>query len=156
MSPSSVHDRRRLENMKITFAVLSVALVVFAALNGCSQDAQTPNDPVSIIRENIRAMNDEDLDGMMATIDEQSPSYDQTKQMSKKLFEMYDLKYELDSLKIVTQTEDEARLECVQTTTKIKGPAFRDNKIAFIHSLKKSEGHWKIYYSKIVRLDYLN
>jgi hypothetical protein len=142
--------------MKNVTAALLAAFVVVAALSGCSNESQTPNDPVSVIRENIKAMNDKDLDRMMATIDEQSPSFDQTKQVAKKLFEMYDLKYDLDSLKVITQTDDEARVECVQTTTKVKGPAFRDNKIAFVHSLKKSDGNWKIYFSKVMRLDYLN
>jgi hypothetical protein len=142
--------------MKNVTAALLAVLVAFAALSGCSNESQTPNDPVSVIQENIKAMNDKDLDRMMATIDEQSPSFDQTKQVAKKLFEMYDLKYDLDSLKVITQTDDEARVECVQTTTKLKGPAFRDNKIAFVHSLKKSDGNWKIYFSKVMRLDYLN
>jgi len=65
-------------------------------VSGCGKETQTPNDP-EWSWGNIKAMNDKDLDRMMATIDEQSPSYDQTKQMAKKLFEMYDLKYELDS-----------------------------------------------------------
>ena len=72
------------------------------------------------------------------------------------MFELYDLKYELDSLNVISQTDDEARVECIQTTSKVKGPAFRDNRIVFIHSLKKSEGYWKIYNSKVVKLDYLN
>jgi hypothetical protein len=142
--------------MKRTIVVLFVAFVALAVVSGCGKETQTPNDPESVVRENIKAMNDKDLDRMMATIDEQSPSYDQTKQMAKKLFEMYDLKYELDSLKVITQTEDEARVECIQTTTKVKGPGFKDNRISFIHSLKKSEGIWKIYTSFVRKLDYLN
>jgi hypothetical protein len=142
--------------MKRTIVALFVAFVALAVVSGCGKETQTPNDPESVVRENIKAMNDKDLDRMMATIDEQSPSYDQTKQMAKKLFEMYDLKYELDSLKVITQTEDEARVECIQTTTKVKGPGFKDNRISFIHSLKKSEGIWKIYTSFVRKLDYLN
>jgi len=142
--------------MKRTLVVLFAAIVALAAVSGCGKESQTPNDPESVVRENIKAMNEKDLDAMMATIDEQSPSYDQTKTMAKKLFEMYDLKYELDSLKVIMQTEDEARVECIQTTSKVKGPGFKDNRISFIHSLKKSEGNWKIYTSFVRKLDYLN
>ncbi len=119
-------------------------------------DTETPNDPVAVVQENIRAMNDRDLDKAMATIDDQSPSYEQTKQVAKRLFEMYDLKYALDSVKVIMKTDDEARVECIQTTTKVRGPAFRDNKIYFVHTLRKSDGTWKIYYSKVKKIDYLN
>ena len=142
--------------MKRLSIALIAAIVAITAVPGCSQEAKTPNDPASVVQENINAMNGEDLDKAMATIDEQSASYDQTKKVAKQLFELYDLKYELDSLKVISQTDDDARVECIQITTKVKGPAFRDNRIVFVHSLKKSEGNWKIYNSKVVKLDYMN
>jgi len=136
--------------------VLFTAILAITAIPGCSQEAETPNDPVSVVQENIKAMNDENLDKTMATIDEQSASYDQTKQVAQRLFDIYDLKYELDSLRVITKTDDEARVECIQTTTKVRGPAFRDNRIDFVHSLRKVDGIWKIYNSKVMKLDYLN
>jgi hypothetical protein len=142
--------------MNRTPVVFFAALLASTAFPGCSHETETPNDPVAVVQENIKAMNNEDLDKAMATIDEQSASYDQTKQMAKKIFELYDLKYELDSLRIITQTDDEARVGCIQTTTKVRGPAFRDNRIDFIHTLRKVDGIWKIYNSKIMKIDYLN
>jgi hypothetical protein len=133
-----------------------ISILVVIVVAGCGQEAQTPNDPASVVQENIKAMNNEDLDKAMATIDEQSASYEQTKEVAKRLFEIYDLKYELDSLQVITKTDDEARVECIQTTSKVRGPAFRDNKIYFVHSLRKSDGIWKIYNSKVMKLDYLN
>ena len=141
-------------NKKIV--VLCVAILASTIFPGCSREAETPNDPVAVVQENIKAMNNEDLDKAMAMIDEQSASYDQTKQMAKKIFELYDLKYELDSLRVITQNDDEARVGCIQTTTKVRGPAFRDNRIDFVHTLRKVEGVWKIYNSKVVKIDYLN
>ena len=142
--------------MNKMLAMLFVAILASAAVSGCGKESETPNDPAAVVQENIKAMNNEDLDKAMATIDDQSASYDQTKKVAKQLFELYDLKYELDSLNVISQTDDEARVECIQITTKVKGPAFRDNRIVFVHSLKKSEGNWKIYNSKVVKLDYMN
>jgi hypothetical protein len=131
-------------------------ILLSAGVPGCAREPEIPKDPVSVVQENIKAMNDRDLDRAMATIDEQSPSYDQTKQVAKKLFEMYELKYELANVKVIVQTEDEARVGCIQTTKKVSGPGFRDNRIDFVHTLRKVDGRWKIYYSNVNKLDYLN
>jgi len=133
-----------------------VATLLSISVPGCSQESDVPNDPISIVQENIKAMNEKDLDRAMATVDEQSPSYDQTKQVAKKLFEMFELKYELANVRVISQTEDEARVGCIQTTKKVSGPGFRDNRIDFIHTLRKVDGRWKIYYSNVQKLDYLN
>jgi len=142
--------------MNRMLAMLFVAILASAAGSGCGKESETPNDPGAVVQENIKAMNNEDLDKAMATIDDQSASYDQTKKVAKQLFELYDLKYELDSLKVISQTDDEARVECIQTTMKVKGPAFRDNRIVFVHTLRRVDGIWKIYNSKVMKLDYLN
>ena len=142
--------------MNRMFVVLFAFILASTSIPGCSQEAETPNDPISVVQENIKAMNDEDLDKTMATIDEQCASYDQTKQVAQRLFEIYDLKYELDSARVIMKTDEEARVECVQTTRKVRGPVFRDNKINFVHTLRKSDGYWKIYNSKVMKIDYLN
>jgi hypothetical protein len=149
-------EEGRQQVMNRRLVVLCAAILAGTAVSGCSRESETPKDPESVVQENIKAMNGEDLDKAMATIDEQSASYDQTKQMAKKIFELYDLKYELDSLRVITLTDEEARVGCVQTTTKLKGPAFRDNRIDFVHTLRKVDGNWKIYNSKVMRIDYLN
>jgi hypothetical protein len=149
-------EERTVQSMTRKLAVLFVIILLSTAVPGCSQEAETPNDPVSVVKENIKAMNSEDLDKAMATIDKQSASYDQTKEIAQRLFDIYDLNYALDSVRVIMQTDDEARVACVQTTSKVTGPAFRDNKIDFVHTLRKVDGIWKIYNSKIMKLDYLN
>lgn len=137
-------------------SILCFACLITVSLLGCSRQSDNPNDPAMVVQENIKAMNDENLDEAMATIDEQSASFDQTKVMAQRMFDLYDLKYELDSVRVIAQTEDEARVACVQTTRKLKGPAFRDNRINFVHTLRKADGIWKIYNSHMEKIDYLN
>jgi hypothetical protein len=139
--------------------VPSISLVAFLAatlIPGCSHKTEISGDPKTIVIENIKAMQQEDLDRAMATIDEQSEAYEQTKKLAQRLFEVYDLKYELDSVRVIGQTESEAKVQCLQTTRKVTGPAFRDNKIDIVHRLRNTDGFWRIYSSQINRIDYLN
>jgi len=132
--------------------------VVFAgiALTGCAQKLKIEGDPKSIVYENVKAMENEDLERVMATIDEESGSFEQTKKLAEQLFAAYDLKYELDSVRVTGQTDTEAKVECIQTTRKVSGPAFRDNRIVAMHRLRNSDGYWKIYSTQVNKIDYLN
>ncbi len=138
------------------FVVLAVVSLASTALPGCAQETEIAGDPVSVVHENINAMNSEDLEKVMATIDEESESYEATKQLAQRLFDTYDLHCELDSVRVIELTDEEAKVECVQLTKKVRGPAFRDNRIDFVHLLRKSDGKWKIYASKAKKIDYLN
>jgi hypothetical protein len=142
--------------MKRMIVVMLAAIVAGTAVPGCSQETKTAGDPMLVVRENIRAMNNKDLDKTMATIDEQSDSYDKTKELASRLFAAYDLRYELDSAKVIEKTDDQAKVECVQTTRKVSGPAFRDNRILIVHLLRNVDGEWKIYGSQMKKIDYLD
>ena len=140
---------------KIPVISLAAILVAIAA-SGCAHRTVIEGDPKSIVYENIKAMENEDLDRAMATIDEESESYAQTKKLAQLLFEKYDLKYELDSVRVIGQTESEAKVECIQITRKVSGPTFRDNKIDIVHRLRNTDGIWRIYSSQVNKIDYLN
>ena len=127
-----------------------------ALLSSCSHKAVVPGDPKTIVYENVKAMENEDLERVMATIDDQSEAFDQTKKLAERLFETYDLRYELDSVRVLGQTETEAKVECLQTTRRVNGPAFRDNRIDIVHRLRNTDGYWRIYGSEIKRIEYLN
>jgi hypothetical protein len=142
--------------MRRTLIVALVAVLASTALPGCAQETETANDPKSVVLENVKAMENKDLEKTMATIDEESEAYKQTKLLAKRLFDTYDLKYELDSVKVLAMTDAEARVECLQTTRKVSGPVFRDNKIDIVHMLRKTDGKWKIYGSQVKKIDYLN
>jgi hypothetical protein len=136
--------------------LLLVVAGAIATLPGCGEKLKIEGDPKTIVYENVKAMENEDLERAMATVDDQCEAYEQTKQLAKKLFETYDLKYELDSVRVTGQTDTEAKVECLQTTRKVSGPAFRDNKISIVHRLRNTDGIWRIYSTQVLRLDYLN
>ena len=137
-------------------AILLLSVLVGGSVSGCSNKTAIEGDPKTIVYENIKAMENEDLDRVMATIDEESEAYAQTKKLARLLFEKYDLRYELDSVRVIGQTESEAKVECVQITRKVSGPDFRDNRIDIVHRLRSTDGIWRIYSSQVNRIDYLN
>lgn len=58
---------------------------------------------------------------------------------------MYDLNYKIEKLKVLEKNDNEAKVEFVKITTKLKGPDFNNNKITGVHTLKMDGGSWKIF-----------
>lgn len=162
--------------MNRLIALLCAFVVVFG-LSGCKKDdvpaggAAAANEPAkpdsssgstegtvesqlnAMMAGQIEAMNKEDVDGYMATVDTDSPAYAPTKEAMKKLFDMYDLQATLDDIKVVSSKDDDAEVRTVITTKKVKGPQFNDNKVTALHTMKKKDGKWVVVASKIENID---
>lgn len=121
----------------------------------CVRDKEAQNEIIALIRKNLQANEKEDLQAIMQTIHEESPIYKPTQRISKMLFAKYDLHYQLVSAKVLEETPEKARVEFIQITRKVSGPAFKDNKISGIHTLKKSNGRWKIFATEIKNMEYI-
>lgn len=89
--------------------------------------------------------NKEDVNGVLSTIDESSPAYEQSKQVYTQIFQVYDLATTLDSTKIIDYTGDTAAVYTVQTTKKVKGPEFTDSKTITVNIVNKTtDDKWKL------------
>jgi hypothetical protein len=122
-----------------------------------SESGETAEEnPMTVIIENIKASNAENVNYYMATIHSESPSYQSTKNMTKEAFSRFDLSYKVSGLKVVKQTEAEVVVAFILTTTKIHGPSFRDNRINGEMILRKEDGKWKIYDQVVHDVKYLN
>jgi hypothetical protein len=119
-------------------------------------EAPVTENPINVIIENIRASNAENVNYYMATIHSKSPSYQSTKEMTKEAFSLFDLSYKVSGLKIIKQTKNETVVAFNLTTRKIRGPAFRDNRINGEMILRKEDGRWKIYNQVVHDVKYLN
>ncbi|WP_017717977.1 hypothetical protein [Kamptonema formosum] len=108
------------------------------------------------VYENLRALQREDLEGYLATIDPGSPVFEVTKALTQNLFNDYDLKYELNSLEVINIAGSEAKVRVTQTTIKIAGPDFRNNRAAVIHTLRKTNGRWKLFRTDVEKIESLN
>lgn len=133
---------------------LMCVLICFASMSlvSCTGNREV----TAVIYDNIKALNNEDLEASMATIHEESPIYAATRQVTKELFLIYDLKYKLKQVKVVEKSDQEIKVEYVQTTERIDGPEFKDNKIKAVSVLKKSKGKWKIFSTIIKGIEYLD
>lgn len=139
--------KKILSGLTIGFMILS--------LMGCSASKKiSPEDAIKkVVQDNITAMNEENLDKYMATIDMNSSVAENTRDMLKNLFSVYDLKSEIQDIKVKNLTDTTADVECVQITKKINGPEFMNNKISILHHMKKINGEWKFSTSEVLNTE---
>ncbi len=138
--------------MKYVFLLLISLLVI----NGCSTDNSEEQAVKNVIMKNTEAGNDEDVTAYINTMDKENKNFGHLNDMMNTIFSTYDLNYQVKDLKIIELKDDEAKVQFVQITKKIKGPTFRDNRIEGVHILHKTDGEWKIYDTQIKKIDYLN
>lgn len=101
-------------------------------------------------------MPSEDLEAYLATIDPLAPVFETTKALTQALFNNYDLKSDLNSIEVINTAGNEAKVRVIQTTRKITGPEFRDNRAVAIHTLRKSNGRGKLFRTDVEKIEYLN
>ena len=116
----------------------------------------TSENVTAVIFENIRASNTENYARYMATIYSKSPAYKSTEAMTREAFSLFDLSYNISSVKVIEQKKNQAVVAFVLTTKKIRGASFRDNRITGEMILRKENGVWKIYDQKVHNITYLN
>ena len=91
----------------------------------------------------------------MALMDIDDNLKEATKKIDTIIFSQYDLSYTLLDFKVISVKNDTAIIEIRQETKKIKGPAFRDNIITAVHTLKKRPNGWKIADTQIKKTEFL-
>ncbi len=110
----------------------------------------------SVLTLNLKALNEENIEAYMATIDPNSPGFELTKNAIAQSFSIYDLNYVMNKFDVTTISDNTAIVTAEQTTTKIRGGQFRNNRMVLIHQLNKSKGEWKMFSSKIQKIEYLD
>jgi hypothetical protein len=108
-----------------------------------------------LIQQQFKALNERNPEAYMATLDPKSPGFQLTKSTISEVFKRL-LKYEPTKIEILGISENEAKVRIEQTTTKIEGPPFRDNKMVILHTLRQSNGEWKFFSSEVEKIQYLN
>jgi hypothetical protein len=137
----------------IVSKIIVLFFIFFIVSCSSGEDYYTPE---SVIEANAKYMNEENFDEVLNTIYKDSPSYALSEVMIKKLFEIYDLNYNITSMKVIEDNDSEAKIEFTQITTKINGPEFKNNKSTGIHTLKKDGDSWKIFSTKMNDVQILN
>ncbi len=99
--------------------------------------------------------NQGDIEGVISTVSSDSPGYQQTAANLNQTLVLYDLQIEISDVELIALTEDEAVIQAAQTTVKLAGPEFEDNRSIAQHLLVKQSGQWKLYYSELLFIAYL-
>ena len=71
------------------------------------------------------------------------------------MYASYDLDTRVSGVELLKTSGDEARVSFVLVTRKVRGPAFRDNRIEGVFILRKEGGAWKLYDQEIDEIEYL-
>lgn len=117
----------------------------------------TPEEAaLAVLGENAAAIIARDLDRYLATLDESAPSYEATADTMRALLDSYTLHVVLEGAEVLEQSDDQIVIRLVQTTRKISGPDFADNKRTVSYTLRLVDDAWKIYDTEIVSTEYLS
>lgn len=131
---------------------LLIPLPCFLALafffGGCEKAPPPPDNKAyfQVIEDNVQALNNRDVDAVMATVHPESPTFAVTRDLVNQMLSSLELKFSVSDLMLVTSTPEEAQVTFVQKTEKVGGTGqFQDNIVRGIHTLRLDHGKWKIY-----------
>ncbi len=116
---------------------------------------QVANELRAVIRTNIHAWGSKNINLLRSTTHPESPLLETSDLMARYIFARYKLKYTVTKVTALKADEEEAEVEVHQTTEKIDGPAFRNNRAVVVHTLKKENGKWKMWSSEVTLLQFL-
>ena len=106
---------------------------------------------LDVVVKNLEATEAEDMEAMLETIDPSSPAAVQTEVTMEFIFSLYDLDYEIELNNVVHATNDAAFVYTIQTTEKLDGEEFIDNRIKAVQELRKQpDGSWKLYMTYLI------
>ena len=138
-----------IQKLTLCFLILCLGLLI-----NCSERKYATIEDV--VYSNAEYLNNEDLSGVMSTIDPESELYSSTAIYVEKLFERFDLKFIVEKIEIIEQSDESAKVRFTQLTMKLSGPEFRNNRIKGNHTLRKSNGSWLISNTEILETNFIN
>ncbi len=107
------------------------------------------------LEQNLEACGRENLQMAMRGIHSKSPVYEQSRQASTRIFQLYDLRYEMLSFGYIGTDGEYSVARVKQKTTKIKGPAFRDNIVDTMQIFRKEVNQWKVWQTTVLEVKYI-
>jgi len=122
-------------------------------LNGVLINPLEESEVKKSIIENLEAIRLGDVKEYMKYISSQAGAYEQTQQSITDIFEKFDLDVKVDQIQILQANNNEVKVLVQQTTNKLNGPEFKDNRTQIIHTLVKEDGIYKILNSNVVQME---
>jgi ketosteroid isomerase-like protein len=148
----------RLERMmKRIFLTASAGLLMISILISCL-NCNSNVDPqiVKVLKDNLKAIENEDLEAYMATLHPDAPGYWNTRESTIELFKYFDTDAKLERISLVEKSKNEAKIRVEQYSILKQGNESMKNRTTATHLLRKYNGKWHIYNSSIEKLENLN
>jgi hypothetical protein len=133
-----------------------MAIILISCDKNSRKEAAVAEPIFAAIRSQVKALNHREASTALACMHPQAPGLDETRKTTEEVTATYDLLYMIQSLALEAADEKEATVRFTQVTQKVSGPEFRNNRVTGIHTLRKYEGTWKIYYTQVLTIDYLD
>jgi len=110
---------------------------------------------LAVIEKNRVSGENKDEDGLQSTYDPSYPNLDALISQFTQINAVYDLKANYSNVKVISNSDNEAKVYYLGTLVKVKGPAFSDLKSENVDTLKKNkDGEWKIIKSDTLTIEY--
>ncbi|WP_105901984.1 hypothetical protein [Vibrio gangliei] len=109
-----------------------------------------------VLKQNLHASQQEDVDAYMATMHTQSLVWTPTKHQIEMVFDNFDLTYQLDQFDFVAQDDEYAYAKIWMTKTKISGGQFKNNRVQALVVFKQENGAWKVWSQANMQIKYLD
>lgn len=144
--------------MKKVLFIFSILLTIGTGCSSSSEE-EIKEAVKKVLYDNIEYAENEDIEGYMSTILKEGNEelYNNTEAQMVSAFEVFDLDYEIEKVEFEDVTEDKVVVRVVQTTKKVSGGEFKDNRIEAKHTLVKTEdGTYKFIGSELTNIEYLD
>lgn len=142
--------------IRIAMGVILISMPGLLPAQEITNYQKTSSILENVVLENLNAYQNENISRAMETIHTLSPQYLLVKEAGATIFPTYDLKYELLSFKYLVSDGEYAIARGMQKTSKISGPAFRNNIIEIIFIFKQEDGKWKLWNQAVLALEFVN
>jgi hypothetical protein len=111
--------------------------------------------PADTIRAHYEAMNREDLDEAMSYIEE-GPNRTATRIATEQALKNYDLQYSVEIVgSYPPDSKGEVGIKVIQTTKKIAGGPFVDNRTTIVYTMKEVGLSWKMASAEVKEIERL-
>lgn len=132
---------------------VALLLVIFCA---ALAQAEVEAALQTVLEQNFRAANDEDVVGYLLTVHFDSPVYAVTQEALQPQFSTYDLNFELLELRLLSVDGDYAFARGRQRTTKRGESDFQDNITDALYVFRREAGAWKLWQQSPLEVEFLD
>lgn len=152
----------RLLSLRELLRFLLVGCLAFGPLlSACNRPGVTTKDPqedaiLDSVRKQVEALNRRDAETALTYVHPNAPGINQTRVLTKKMVQEYELLYMIQKLNVDSVTGDEAKVSYTEIVQRMSGGDYRSNRVTGVHTLRKDGDVWRLFTNKVLSTEYLD